>query len=917
MDPASSALLRSLAGPQARARLIAIPSDEAHVLVQIALRRCLRLALPLASNTCAGSMPEAARSPGQVVEHAWVRVARETIGPEGQADKWRFMQNGLWVPMMVNSSVLAYIFAGRDREQVSLTEVFMPFVFYAAFCLTLAAAFNLASHEAVDVDLGAVGERLGELLLDEFDGDLGEITCEITTATLESFVANFQRPCSAIRRKLVRHYDAEVVRKGAFLCRLYCKTKNAAHESLLRQFSRMRMRDQCEPWILNDRAKSGARPGFWTSLLPRTVRFYDGALPLGVMAEQPSGRNETRIVAVDFLRGRCRRRSGRCLQLVSRLGLRVPGATHMGENSKSGTFPSTFRTIAIRVQHKRPPSSLGRRAVREPGGSRAGFHFDRGSCVCSAWLLPCQAHIDSRYVRRAPAEIFNRAYLWGLDFLATERGMRAMEKGDLLLVAAAGEFADDMDTSTNWAEVFEQEADKFKPDVLIWTPLLGSLVTPYTDKHPEIPAMMATYQPHCIPTNYLTPINMQRLELEAGICRRLSVLVVLEAQTGASGAFDACKYLMSEGKPIPMSMYPQMVWENNFNIEEAASPKLLAYSPGWWPALPDWPKKNVIITGNWKIRKEDQEAAALKGGQLFNAGGQHQACTDFINAGEKPVYIGWGSMMVYSKALPCQSFAMPCWWRGLPWLAGLKVSAMKLFCLALAMPRALGSSGKSIWSIGKHQGSVDILQAQDVEFVEHLLMMPAFSKWSDEYLMEHYGDIILDQAGHIKRPRTDNPDLKMESCSEGLLQYEDYKADHQIPIQIHTCLGMARLFLAGSLAWTASCITLTPQNAEELSLFATLRYFTYDTFDSRTWKVLDGLETCLRSVPSGTTNPWVGAADLWEAQELIYRQLGETAGPHIWRRQGWIEHDPIANNKTVLGLSATLSAPMMPSSNFT
>ena len=31
------------------------------------------------------------------------------------------------------------------------------------------------------------------------------------------------------------------------------------------------------------------------------------------------------------------------------------------------------------------------------------------------------------------------------------------------------------------------------------------------------------------------------------------------------------------------------------------------------------------------------------------------------------------------------------------------------------------------------------------------------------------------------------------------------------------------------------------------------------------WKVLDGLETCLRSVPGGTTNPWVGAADLWEA----------------------------------------------------
>ncbi|CAE7703672.1 rebG, partial [Symbiodinium sp. CCMP2456] len=208
------------------------------------------------------------------------------------------------------------------------------------------------------------------------------------------------------------------------------------------------------------------------------------------------------------------------------------------------------------------------------------------------------------------------------DFLATERGMRAMEKGDLLLVAAAGEFADDMEESTDWVQVFEQEVDKFKPDVLIWTPLLGGLVTPYTDKHPELPQMMAFYQPHCIPTNYLTSINMQRLELEAG--QPVLHSWVIEAQTSASQAFDACKYLMSQGQPIPMSMYPQNVWEGKFNIEEAASPKLLAYSPGWWPALPDWPKKNVIITGNWKIRKEDQEAAALKGGQLFNAGGQHQ-----------------------------------------------------------------------------------------------------------------------------------------------------------------------------------------------------------------------------------------------------------------------------------------------------
>ena len=65
-----------------------------------------------------------------------------------------------------------------------------------------------------------------------------------------------------------------------------------------------------------------------------------------------------------------------------------------------------------------------------------------------------------------------------------------------------------------------------------------------------------------------------------------------------------------------------------------------------------------VVCGVWCVvcvvcvcvwAEEVQEEAALKGGKLFNAGGQHQACTDFMNAGEKPVYIGWGFMMVYSK----------------------------------------------------------------------------------------------------------------------------------------------------------------------------------------------------------------------------------------------------------------------------
>ena len=46
------------------------------------------------------------------------------------------------------------------------------------------------------------------------------------------------------------------------------------------------------------------------------------------------------------------------------------------------------------------------------------------------------------------------------------------------------------------------------------------------------------------------------------------------------------------------------------------------------------------------------------------------------------------------------------------------------------------------------------------------------------------------------------------------------------------------------------------------------KYFTYDTFDPRTWVTLEDLETCLRTVKGGTVNPWVGADDLWEANIL-------------------------------------------------
>jgi sterol 3beta-glucosyltransferase len=234
------------------------------------------------------------------------------------------------------------------------------------------------------------------------------------------------------------------------------------------------------------------------------------------------------------------------------------------------------------------------------------------------------------------------------DFLQTPKGMKAMETGDLALLGSH-EFADDdvQRNDVDYVKIFLDECTAFHPDVLIWTPLVGYQVFRFKDASPNTPTVMAAYQPHCIPTNHIGPILMQRLEVDPDM--PTFYRWVLEAQADAKSAFERGVQALSEGLEPSLADTPQFSYERYFNIEEQASPILLAYSPSWWPSYDDWPTVNVEITGNWKISKNEQEVAARKGGQLFNAGGQLQACVDFINAGEPPVYIGWGSMMVYSK----------------------------------------------------------------------------------------------------------------------------------------------------------------------------------------------------------------------------------------------------------------------------
>ena len=107
LPPPAQAMLRSQSGPHAAAWLGAIPGEAGSALppdrMLLAMRRRLRLPLPIAPHRCGahghgcGAAVDAfgdhhAACPrtgllarrAKPLEHAWVRIAREAVGPEGQ-----------------------------------------------------------------------------------------------------------------------------------------------------------------------------------------------------------------------------------------------------------------------------------------------------------------------------------------------------------------------------------------------------------------------------------------------------------------------------------------------------------------------------------------------------------------------------------------------------------------------------------------------------------------------------------------------------------------------------------------------------------------------------------------------------------------------------------------------------------------
>mmetsp|Transcript_88410 Transcript_88410/g.234809 ORF Transcript_88410/g.234809 Transcript_88410/m.234809 type:complete len:652 (-) Transcript_88410:151-2106(-) len=251
------------------------------------------------------------------------------------------------------------------------------------------------------------------------------------------------------------------------------------------------------------------------------------------------------------------------------------------------------------------------------------------------------------------------------DLLSSKKGQKACISGDLMDIAAADDSDEEGEKDdTNWQEIMDREMTEFNPTLIIWSALIGELVTNWTAKT-HVPDIFVSLQPQTFPTNDLIPIPFQRVKkfLDSGTPNIF--LWVIQLQALADPYFQAADICRMMNPPnlheMVMSMAPaclqtpEQVYDGLFAPEKGMKLSLCAFSTSFWPAPADWPgggvrpgQGGIEVVGRWNIDKDQQDAISQKGGSFF-ASGSHEETLQFFASGDRPVYMGWGSMIVYSK----------------------------------------------------------------------------------------------------------------------------------------------------------------------------------------------------------------------------------------------------------------------------
>lgn len=238
-------------------------------------------------------------------------------------------------------------------------------------------------------------------------------------------------------------------------------------------------------------------------------------------------------------------------------------------------------------------------------------------------------------------------------FLRGDACKKAMEKGDFAICAGAAKEIYNAEDPAVLKERIKEHLASFPPDLVLHNSLgfvnTGEMVA---ELLPGMPTIQVELQPQGIPSEKYKSGAFQRELPDPETPNAITFLWPISNP----GHVEAWQELLNTKskeeclESMDKNPTPERFFEMTFEPSTWLLPRFLAYSPSFWPNPADWPKTdNIQVLGNFKISKAVQDEYAAKGSKYFSEGADYARCKEFIERVGPPVYLGWGSMVVYTK----------------------------------------------------------------------------------------------------------------------------------------------------------------------------------------------------------------------------------------------------------------------------
>lgn len=226
--------------------------------------------------------------------------------------------------------------------------------------------------------------------------------------------------------------------------------------------------------------------------------------------------------------------------------------------------------------------------------------------------------------------------------------MKGSKSGDFLKVISSF-FADEeanKKLKEEYYKVMEAHLEAWRPDLLLYNGLLLEPVRKYNRKR-DLPSILVGYQTHAhSPSNFNTPVFLNHFRADPGMPNMQKHLMVCLHLF--QGFHEYHHKEVKGGKSVEQMMeeadVPEDNWFDGFGIDEKPVWQWGFWSENFIQKYPDFPERLKIL-GAPNFSAKEQEEWANKGNTFFASNEEDvQKCSEFIEAGELPVYLGWGSM---------------------------------------------------------------------------------------------------------------------------------------------------------------------------------------------------------------------------------------------------------------------------------